>query len=175
MSKNRHGLQRDLTTHLWPNQDYWSKKIKGPTIQNQNKYTVFSTIYNSLVRKAKSQYFHEQFQLVRNNIIQSWTLLRTVLDKQIFFANIGNEVCDSVTSTDVNLSTYLNVLNQQSVFLDPVTTLDIVDNTNKIRSKTNIDKHNISTKLLKWIGRISCAEVVYSIKSIFWQSISTLL
>ena len=120
----------------------------------------------------------------KNNIKQSWTLLRTVLDKQQpkkslpdhfkhnnvdlsdpqniadqfnhFFANIGNEVSSSVSSTDVNLSTYLNVPNQQSMFLDPVTTLDIVDIANKIRTKTSIDKNNISTKLLKKsIGKIS--------------------
>ena len=67
-----------------------------------------------------------------------------------------HQVSSNVSSTDVNFSTYLNVPNQQSMFLDPVTTLDIVDIANKIRTKTSIDKNNISTKLLKKsIGKIS--------------------
>ena len=53
---------------------------KRPTPNNVYKYKRFSSVYNKLLRKAKYTY-HEQFSLAKNNINETWVLIKSVLNK----------------------------------------------------------------------------------------------
>ena len=55
-------------------------KTKRPTPNNLNKYKKISSIYNKLLRKAKSTYYHEHFSLAKNNIKETWVLIRSALN-----------------------------------------------------------------------------------------------
>ena len=152
-------------------------KTKRPTPNNLNKYKKFSSIYNKLLRKAKSTYYHEQFSLAKNNIKETWVLIKSALNKnnvhddlpEIFinnnmvlknkkviadsfnkyFATIGTQLNDSVPPSMHSFTHYLTRGNAHSLFFDPVTEYDTISAAASIKSKTSRDHDNISTKVMK--------------------------
>lgn len=152
-------------------------KIKRPNELNVNKYKKFCSIYNKLLRKSKYIYYQEKFQLAKHSMKETWLLLRsainskknhtalpenfkhnnTILDDKRkisdtfnkYFANIGHDINELVGQSQHIYSDYMRQQNQNSIFLDPVSPADIVDITNKIKTKTSNDCNNISSKLMK--------------------------
>ena len=153
------------------------QKLKHPTNANLEQYSKFCNIYNTLMRKVKYSYYETEFQLAKNNIKRSWTLLKVAINKHecqtplpdqfkhnnkvltnpktianafnSFFANIGNELGNNVTPTDQIYTNYLPRPNDKSLFFDPVNVSDVLEIASKIKTKTSCDNNNISTKLLK--------------------------
>ena len=117
------------------------------------------------MRQAKAVYYQEAFNLAKNNIKQTWTLLRsairrkhdyielpeyfkqhntTITDKNkiadqfnTFFANNGNKISDTVPPSDHNFHKYLNRPNNYSLYFDAVDTCDIIEITSKLKTKTS--------------------------------------
>ena len=78
-------------------------KTKRPTPNNLNKYKKFSSIYNKLLRKAKStyMYYHKQFSLAKNNIKETWVLIKSALNK--------NNVHDDLPEIFINNNMVLKI------------------------------------------------------------------
>ena len=66
-----------------------------------------------------------------------------------YFADIGNEISNGVPQSNYNFQNYLNRPNEHSMFMDPVTPIDVYTATSKIKTKTSKDHDGISTKLVK--------------------------
>lgn len=159
-------------------------KLKSPTVENKLRWSNFCKIYNKLLRQAKVMYFKEQFDLAKCDMRKTWTLLKTAINKHNirdilptsfkynntlitdtkeisdkfnkFFVNIGWDISNNVSATDINYSQYLNPPNQHSIFLDPIDDHNIMEIVNNIKTKTSLDNNNISTKLLKCsIGQVA--------------------
>jgi len=152
-------------------------KLKYPSEDNINKYKRYATLYNKLIRIAKSTHFHEQIQLAKTDMKRTWKILKNslnisdqknnlpsyfmhdndmVTDKKdiaeqfnIFFSNIGLKISEDVPHTIIPYNEYLKDRNAHSIFLGPVTHQDIIDITLKFKSKTSIDFTNVSSKLMK--------------------------
>ena len=56
-----------------------TKSIKNPTPFNIKKYKDYKTIYRSILRKAKNNYYKDKFDEYNKNIKQTWNVLRKVL------------------------------------------------------------------------------------------------
>ena len=65
------------------------------------------------------------------------------------FANIGSELSENVPLSNHRYTHYLKNRNSHSLFLDPVTQFDLINATNKIKTKNSLDKNNLSSKLMK--------------------------
>jgi len=173
------------------------KKHISPTNVNINKYKLYYTIYNKTLRQAKIKYYIEQLQAVRHNIKKTWTILNNAINKQkskstlpelfivnnmviqdkskivnefnTYFAKIGNETSENVPYTDTQFTKYLPERNQYSLFLDPITPMDIINATNKIKSKSSKDHNNLSTKLMK----LTLGNIAFPLSHIFNLSFTT--
>lgn len=116
----------------------------------KNRFTLFRNMLTSRLRTAKSEYFHNKFLSVSNNIKEQWKIIREVLnEKQLIslpssdnfneLANSFNKHFSSVfnsCSTDVSPVFYnANIqTNLQSMFFEPV---DVTELTNIINSLPN--------------------------------------
>ena len=153
------------------------KKSQNATVNNISKYKTYASIFNKLVRNAKTSYYHEQLNLAKNNVKLTWTILNRAINKdnynidmpeefvhknitiknktQIatkfnqFFANIGSELSENVPLSNNRYTHYLKNPNGNSFFLDPVTQFDLINATNKIKTKNSLDQNNLSSKLMK--------------------------
>jgi len=112
------------------------------------------------MRQAKAVYYQEAFNLAKNNIKQTWTLLTsaiirkhyqielpeyckqnniTITDKNEIADqfNTGNKISDNVPPSDDNFHKYLNRPNNYSIYFDPVDISDIIEITSKLKTKTS--------------------------------------
>ena len=62
---------------------------------------------------------------------------------------LGSELSENVPLSNHRYTHYLKNRNSYSLFLDPVTQLDLINATNKIKTKNSLDKNNLSSKLMK--------------------------
>ena len=153
------------------------KKLATPSVDNTDKYKKYYDIYNKLLRKAKSLYYAEQFKLSSNNVRKTWQILRSAINKtgtksmlpdhfyhenkkitdkaeiankfNIFFSTIGIKMTEAISLSDKHFTHYLPERNTKSIFMDPVTPEDIINMTNRIKTKTSMDHRGISSKLMK--------------------------
>ena len=58
-----------------------SKLISKPSNYIKEKYKFYNSIYTKLVRKAKLNYFHLQFQTHYNNMRKTWSTINDILGK----------------------------------------------------------------------------------------------
>ena len=173
------------------------RKLKSPSQENHNKYKQYRSIYNRLLRKSKAIYYHEKLQLTKYDMKQTWKCLKSVLNKNDervelprhfrdgnniikdkgeiadnfnkYFANIGNEISNTVSHALTNCSDYFNPRNPHSIYLDPVTPSDIITATRNIKTKTSRDFEGLNTKLLKG----SITNIIEPITYIVNSSLST--
>ena len=66
-----------------------------------------------------------------------------------FFSTIGSDISDKVPVSQTPYSQFLNQRHDKSIFLDPITPLDTINITSKLKNKTSQGHDNISTKLIK--------------------------
>ena len=138
------------------------RKLKLPSQENYNKYKQYCSIYNKLLRKSKAIYYHEKLQLAKYDMKQTWKFLKSVLNKSDecvelpryfrdgnniiedkgeiadnfnkYFANIGNQIRNTVSRALTNCSEYFNPRNPHSIYLYPVTPSDIITATRNIKT-----------------------------------------
>ena len=86
-----------------------------------------------------------------------------------FFANIGNDVKNSVPQSQKSYSHYLNHRQEQSFFFDPVDPNDIISILSKLKHKTSRGHDGMSMKLIKE----SIDHIIFPLTHIINQSMST--
>ena len=86
-----------------------------------------------------------------------------------FFANIGNDVKNSVPQSQKSYSHYLNQRQEQSFFFDPVDPNAIIFILSKLKPKTSRGHDGISMKLIKE----SIDHIIFPLTHIINQSMST--
>ena len=60
----------------------FSKKTKIPSKENGNNFKNFNILFNKCKQAAKKSYFSKQFNIYKDNIKQTWSLIRDVIGSQ---------------------------------------------------------------------------------------------
>lgn len=175
----------------------FNKKLKYPNDINIARYKNYCKIYNKLLRHVKQTYYADQLEQAKHDVKKTWNILRQALNsssskpkipdyfiyenskvedkEQIvnhfnnFFSNIGKEISNQVPLSPKHYSDYLNPKHNRSIFIDPISPLDILSITSKIKSKNSQGHDGISTKLMK--GTIN--SIIDPITHIMNKSIET--
>ena len=87
-----------------------TKQISEPSTENKNKYKIYNSIYNKLVRKAKINYFDLQFKSHFSNMKKTWATLNEVLGrhkKRVFLPEYFQKGETKITGTK-NISEEFN-------------------------------------------------------------------
>ena len=58
------------------------KKLSNPSPSNINKFQTYNILFNKCKRNAKKQYNFNQFEVKKENIKQTWTLIKDVIGSQ---------------------------------------------------------------------------------------------
>ena len=58
------------------------KKLNSPSPSNIKKFQTFNNLFNKCKRNAKQMYYFKQFDLKKENMKQTWTLIRDVIGSQ---------------------------------------------------------------------------------------------
>jgi len=155
----------------------FSKKLSKPSEYNINKYKEFNILYKRIQRRTKATYYENILQENKHNIKKTWNILKRLIGKtndksglpntfQVnntpindrqetseafnnFFSKIGLQTSQNVPKVNKNFKSFMPNPVSKSIFLDPVLPSDIVNITNKLKSKSSVGHDGISTKLLK--------------------------
>ena len=181
-NKNKHKIQPWITRGILKSHKTKNKlfnKLQG--YHNQlfykiklDEYTAYRNIYNNVIRMAKKNYWHDQFEQSIGNMKETWKNINLVTNRSNkkanfpdifvhknkelkckldianelndYFTNIGPTLANAITSTqDINIE--VNIPN--SFMLTPASSLEIIQIIDKFKPKTSRGYDGISSKLLK--------------------------
>ena len=60
----------------------FSKKVRNPSLLNISNFQAYNVLFNKSKKIAKKLYFSKQFEIKKENVRQTWTLLRDVIGSQ---------------------------------------------------------------------------------------------
>ena len=154
--------------------------IADPKPDNVSLYKRYRNLYNKISRASKKLYFSNSLYQAKKNPKKTWDLLREAMNsktqpqkiskiiqnnKEItdplhiansfneFFANIGNEISESVNQTQTNPASIIPDVNCPEMEFGQITQGVIVNIVKLLQSKSSTDIHGISMKLLKRVSQ----------------------
>ena len=182
---NRKYLKRDpwmskgvLTSSINKNK-LLNKKLKHPSDLNIDKYKRYYTVYKKVLRQSKIKYYKEIFEKNKNNIRETWKILKQSITKckdksgfcesfningrvktnkndiveefNKYFVNVAKNIHASIPTCNKYYSDYLkkHVVINKNIFFSPVAPEDIQQICNKMKLKTSVGYDNVSNKLMK--------------------------
>jgi hypothetical protein len=57
----------------------YCKKLKCPSPINVNNFQAYNVLFNKCKRNAKKSYYSKQFEIRKENVKQTWSLIRDVI------------------------------------------------------------------------------------------------
>jgi len=152
-------------------------KLKKPTVENINAYKIFLNVFNKLKRTMKRNYFANMIEQNKNNMKQTWLVLKKAIGKHNdklsivqnftinnvnvtdkseiaeefnnYFSKIGESTGQSVPKSQRNYNDYLKNPTLNSMFLEPIDISHVIEAANKLKPKLSVGHDDISSKLLK--------------------------
>ena len=144
---------------------------------NEVRYKTYKNKLSAILKKAKRQYFTELLQSSKTNIKNTWKIMIKLIgkvksqnkypeefrsgdifvkgDKCIanafnkFFTNIGPALASKIKLSDGKYDNYMGNRIKSSIFLNPVTELEIINIVNSAKTKYSKGFDDISMALLK--------------------------
>jgi hypothetical protein len=173
------------------------KKLEDPSVSNNLEYKTYLNYYNKLKRNMKINYFKSQLEANKNNIKNTWKILRSAINKtndksnlpqtfnidgknvsdtfQIaesfnkFYVNIGKSTSEQVPISNKHFTDYLKINQTNSMFLEPVDKCQILEIVNKFKPKISSGHDEIPTKIMKQ----SISEIIEPLTYIINKSLET--
>ena len=158
------------------------KKITKPTITNLEKYKTYNTMFNKLKRILKKVYFTKLLEDNKDNIKNTWTILKSAISKQQkksgltetfcinnesvsdrkkqveyfnkYFSSIGNNISETVPQSPKHFSEYIPDNLNNSMFLEPINSLYVERIVRKMKPKSSSGHDDVSSKII--IHSIEC-------------------
>ena len=168
------------------------------TLAAETRYKNYKNTLTLILRLSKKTYYSKLLVEHRNNIAETWQILRTVISKHlkhssypnhlivegskvdnkteianvfnIFFTTIGPDLANNIiTSTKTSVYDYLTFRNKKSMFHSPIDEREIISVVNGCKSKTSTDCDDIDFRLIKSV----ITSIVKPITHIFNLSFQT--
>ena len=157
---------------------YYKYKV-NPTEHTKRKYTNYKNVLTSLLRREKRLYYCRQLNNFKNNCKHTWNIINTVLNKskdkpQIsklncngtiskdprvmaesfnnYFSQIGTDLASKIPPTNRHFTDFLNNPNPDSLFLDPVDELEILNIINNLDNKKSCGNDGVNNIVIKHVG-----------------------
>ena len=156
------------------------KSIKTKLKCDDDKYKTYKNKLTKIIKTAEKLYYSRILEEQKNNIKGTWRILNQAikgattskkipdvfLDKNTeikdkkeiangfnqFFVNVGLNLAKEIQKPEnVKIRDYMPDLNADTMFLQPVTDLEVINVVKKFGSKTSLDCHGISMSLIKRI------------------------
>jgi hypothetical protein len=174
-------ITKGLLKSLYTKDKLYSKYIKcrNPDLrqERENDFKNYRNLHNKLIRIAKSMYWHNTFDLARNDIKLTWKNINTILGRNnkkthfpevfkynnsdfkspheiadgfnSFFTNIGPNLASKISNPITNNRYTLTTNLPHSFYLNPTCSPEVISVINKLKPKTSSGSDGISPKLIK--------------------------
>ena len=173
----------------------YKKSIQKPTETNVYKYKMYRNRLNSLLRRAKQNYFSSQLDKERYNMRNTWKILNSILrcpkkvqcqkfvsnnnkiytePKEIankfndFFASIGPTLAGTIKHQGKDFDEYLGNSCSSTCFFKPTDESEILKIIKNLGSRKSPGHDLVKSDLVKVIA----SEIVYPLKLIFNKSLT---
>ncbi len=131
-------MTKGLLTSLKVKIKLYHRKLEIPTAENIEHYKSFLNNYNKLKKQAKILYYHEMIEINKNNIKNTWIVIKEAIGKtnnktgipssfmindkltsnlnekadsfNSFFCNIGKSTSENIPETNKSYANYLTIL-----------------------------------------------------------------
>ena len=155
----------------------YKRYLKSRTKDAEVRYKMYKNKLTAVLRYCEKQYYTDLLQNCKNNIRETWKVLKKVIgnenkksqypsefkknnnsitgNKNIaeefnnFFVNIGPQLARGITKCKENCMQYLSREHEGSMFLEPVTETEVFNVVNKFTNKTSKGYDDIDMTLLK--------------------------
>lgn len=171
------------------------RNINNPQLLNDFK--TYRNKLTRLIKITKNNYYTDKISSCNKNLKQTWKLIReatntdknksnssiNILDNNgipitsneqkanefnSFFCNIGNEIANSILTTDINNNTdSVTPPPLNSLFLRPVKDNEIINFINSLKNDSATGMDQISVKLIKHCHKVLIKPLVHIINTIF--------
>ena len=148
----------------------------NPSEDNKKKYTSYRNMYNKLIGSAKKLHYEKKLHRVSKDPKKVWETLKEILNlkgsnKSVsklevgnktfveevdiansfneYFASIGADSVRNIPPSDKSFSDFLPASNTDSMFISPLSSLEVIDILSAFKSKKSCDINGISASLLK--------------------------
>jgi hypothetical protein len=151
--------------------------IKYPTKYNDSQFKKYRNRLNQIIRTAKIHYFHNKFDEQKDNIKETWKLIKSLLNKKKtnteasrfiynnrvindkkeiadkfneYFTNIGPNLSQKIQpSSNIHITDFLTGSYQHSIFLNPTDTHEIYKILMQINTAKSAGIDNFKWKIFK--------------------------
>ena len=157
------------------------KLKKKPTDDNRNLYKKFRNRVSNELKESKSRYFHNYFSSNSQNMKKLWSGIKSIISHKSstsssinkikdkdgdvtadsckisnifndFFVNVADEITKTIPKTPKSPLDYLSNRYSNSLFLTPVTFIEVNDLINILNPCKSVRPNSLPIKLLKIIG-----------------------
>ncbi|XP_065571426.1 uncharacterized protein LOC136034173 [Artemia franciscana] len=166
----------------WKRKNYlWKLYKASPSLAHHERFKAYRSIFNSLCRKAKYQYYHRKFSECGKDVRKTWYLINSVLrpihplplvpsmliidgkivqgdvDVQLeltfYFANIGKVTASSASSATFrcNFRVFLGPLCLKSMVLNSVSEFEVARIVNSLKGSSSSGPDKIPTRVTRAI------------------------
>jgi hypothetical protein len=179
---NKPWLTEGIVASCKMRQKLYRQMIQGiVTIQD---YKTYRNALNSLIKKAKFNYFNTFINRHRKDSKAMWTFSNSQIGKatsshsslghiepdnlNVFFGNLGHSTTSNLPPTDGNVFHTLNQPLAAALFFTPCNSTEIISIVNNLAPKTSTGFDNISIKLIKPV----ISHIAAPLSAIFNKSLS---
>lgn len=171
------------------------KYKKSPSDHRFEKYKTYRNKLNVLLRKAKKEYFAAQLKLAKNNLKQTWDVIKQALNKPShkvskypsefksddttfnnpikivnkfneFYINIGSSLDQQIPTNHPNFKSYLTKCYNSTFTFKPTNEKEIKEIILSLKSKSMSAGHDeLPTMLIKRTSNVISAPLTYIINS----------
>ena len=161
---------------------YYKCKMKG-TEQAKARYTSYKNILTKTIRLAKKNYFTNQLTLYKNDIQNTWKILKQAMNLSNnksditkirynddivedpeniantfnnFFSSIGTNLAEGIPPSAKHFSDYLGTPNPNTIFLTPIVKEHIIDILSNLNNKKSPGYDDINNFILKACNMFNC-------------------
>lgn len=149
------------------------------TNQKHLEYIKYRNLYNKIRRLAKSQYYGKLLNESRNDIKETWKIMKNAMNKTTdktstiqtikhkdktwdtesdianafcdYFTNVGLSFAQKISKSKKDYTQFMGNATPNSIFLNPTDTEEILNIFKNLKPKTSSGHDNINAKLLKEI------------------------
>ena len=172
------------------------KTISKPCDRNKKKYTDYKNVLTGILRRCKKNYFYNQFDIYKNDVKNTWKVIKNVLQGNTkkstptkinvdgesfedpptlanvfndYFAGVGQNLASTIPDSSKHFTYFLNNHNPHSIYFTPTDDKELADIISGLKNKISSGCDGISNVLLKR----TLTEIVKPLTYIFNLSIST--
>ena len=179
-NKNKPWITRGLANACKKKNRMYVTSLRTKLKDDEVKYKLYKNKLTKILRAAEKIYYSKQLEQQKYNIKGTWKVLNEVLrgtsntskipdtfledsieikDKKSiangfnkFFVNVGPNLAKNIQRpVNMSVTDFLPDPNMNTMFLDPVTDLEVFEVVNKFSNKTSLDCHGFSMTLVKQI------------------------